>query len=123
MKILIMAIGLLVAAASARSVSAQALDAVTGAQAITDLAEEVIHSDSWLVYKPRSCDPLDPDARASALAELNGFDQRAVDLANRISGYQHVKAMSLVRMIEAAYFWVNEWPASQPDYCYVAPGA
>ena len=120
-------IGVLLGALALPTVaSAQAVDADT--QAIFDLATEVRGSSALKLsdsHEPTAwgtmCDPIDPDVRARAEADLNAFDQRAYEIANRTSYATHARAMMLVRNIEHAYD-VLHYPII-PDRCYVASGA
>lgn len=105
-------------------VSAQALDAATGRQAVFDLANEVRSSSAlYLVglHGPQGrdvCQPFDPTELAQAEADLNAYDQRATSLANATSGVIHTQAMALVRSIESSYLSLA-YPV-MPDMCYVA---
>jgi len=103
--------------------SAQAVDADT--QAVYELAAEVRASSAFKLADAqvpawgRMCpDPIDADARASAEADLNVFDRRAIELANRTSYAAHARAMLLVRNIETAYNAL-QYPVVA-DACYVA---
>jgi len=117
-------IGVLLGALALPTVaSAQAVDADT--QAVYDLAAEVHASSAFKLADAqapawgRMCPgPIDADARVRAETELNAFDQRAVELANRTSYAAHARAMLLVRNIETAYNLLH-YPVVA-DACYVA---
>ena len=119
-QLLVSASTVLAVAVIPTTVSAQAL---SNADAFTDiyhLMSEYQRSDVLATihdYQSR-CEPLDPDTRVWALTELNRFDQRAVDLANRSSYQAHMRAQSLAWSIESVYSDVLNQVTSPG--CYVA---
>jgi len=84
-----------------------------------DLSAEVHASSAWDIYRQQQrCASIDPTTTAQALADLNAFDQRAIALANSISGTQHTAAMNMAYTIENMYDGLLY--NVTPDRCYIA---
>ena len=84
-----------------------------------DLSAEVRASNAWNVYKQQqACASIDSATQTQALMDLNAFDQRAIALANSISGTQHTAAMNMAYTIENMYDGLLY--NVTPDRCYVA---